>query len=74
MTTTMDGKPLQDIDIICVECNRKFTFSVGEQQFYADRGFVNRPKRCGSCRKHRKDGYAAREAMLKHGAPDGPRR
>lgn len=39
-----------------------FVFSAGEQEFYAQRGFTESPKRCPSCRARRKaqrqtDGY-----------------
>ncbi len=35
--------------LTCVECERSFTFSRGEQAFYRDRGFSD-PKRCPTCR------------------------
>ncbi|MFD2750672.1 zinc-ribbon domain containing protein [Virgibacillus siamensis] len=36
----------------CWECGDRFTFSVGEQQFYKQKGFVH-PKRCPECRNKR---------------------
>lgn len=58
----------------CIACGNDFVFSVGEQQFFADRGFVNDPKRCGSCRKHRKDRDGGRDEEHRQnlGAPDVP--
>jgi CxxC-x17-CxxC domain-containing protein len=40
--------------ISCADCGREFTFTSGEQEFYAQRGFTEPPKRCPSCRATRK--------------------
>ena len=45
---------LQDRLITCVDCGQEFTFTVGEQEFYRDRGLTNAPTRCKSCREKRK--------------------
>ena len=45
---------LQDRVIKCVDCGDEFTFTVGEQEFYRDRGLTNAPTRCKSCREKRK--------------------
>jgi CxxC-x17-CxxC domain-containing protein len=37
----------------CVECGSEFTFTAGEQLFYADKGFKNEPKRCKACKAKR---------------------
>ncbi len=37
---------LSDKTITCVECGNDFTFTVGEQEFFASRGFTNEPSRC----------------------------
>ncbi len=34
----------------CVDCGAEFTFTAGEQLFYADKGFKNEPKRCKPCK------------------------
>ena len=44
----------QDEKLICEECSCEFIFTVGEQEFYAEKGLVNKPKRCTVCRKLRK--------------------
>ena len=36
--------------ITCKECHSEFTFTAGEQRFYADKGFENEPGRCPDCR------------------------
>ena len=45
---------LKDKTIICKDCKNEFVFTVGEQQFYAEKGFTNEPVRCADCRKKRK--------------------
>ena len=42
-----------DLKIKCVCCQSEFVFTVGEQDFYAERGF-SLPKRCPECCKQRK--------------------
>ncbi len=44
----------QDEILSCVDCAREFTFTSGEQQFYATKGFQNKPNRCPDCRAARK--------------------
>ena len=46
----------QDETLSCVDCNRSFTFTTGEQEFYAMKGFTNKPNRCTDCRAARKAG------------------
>lgn len=36
--------------LTCRECGQAFTFSAGEQEFYAQRGLQNEPGRCPDCR------------------------
>ena len=43
-----------DKTLVCRDCAREFTFSSGEQDFYASRGLVNEPKRCPECRANRR--------------------
>ncbi len=38
----------------CEDCGQEFVFTVGEQEFYAEKGLVNKPKRCPECRKDRR--------------------
>ena len=44
----------QDKSILCSDCGATFTFSAGEQEQFASRGYTNDPKRCPSCRQARK--------------------
>lgn len=45
---------LKDQILVCKDCGAEFTFTVGEQQFYAEKGFTNAPVRCAECRRARK--------------------
>lgn len=49
----------EDKNITCADCGAEFTFTAGEQEFHASRGFTTPPKRCPACRRVRK-GEAAR--------------
>ena len=43
-----------DRTLTCSDCGSEFTFTAGEQQFYAEKGFTNEPRRCPACRQARK--------------------
>jgi CxxC-x17-CxxC domain-containing protein len=43
-----------DRELQCVDCGGRFVFSVNEQEFFANKGFTNDPKRCPDCRMARK--------------------
>ena len=45
---------ISDKSLTCVECGTSFTFTVGEQEFFASKGFTNEPTRCPECRKARR--------------------
>lgn len=45
---------MQDKTIICKDCKKEFVFTVGEQEFYKEKGFTNEPVRCKECRDKRK--------------------
>ncbi|HEY7953792.1 MAG TPA: zinc-ribbon domain containing protein [Polyangia bacterium] len=44
----------QDRALQCIDCKNEFTFTAGEQEFYARKGFRETPKRCKPCREARK--------------------
>lgn len=44
----------EDKTLTCKDCGNDFVFSAGEQEFYAEKGFVNEPQRCKECRDKRK--------------------
>ena len=47
---TDDGKAVQGQDgdktLTCRDCQRTFSFTVGEQGFYKEKGYTNAPRRC----------------------------
>jgi CxxC-x17-CxxC domain-containing protein len=40
--------------LTCRDCGQSFVFTVGEQEFFASRGFTNDPSRCRDCRTARR--------------------
>ncbi len=44
----------QDKSLQCSDCSLEFTFTAGEQEFFASRGLQNEPKRCPECRRAKK--------------------
>ena len=46
--------PFTDKTLTCVDCGASFTFTAGEQEFHASKGFTNEPRRCPNCRRLRK--------------------
>ena len=56
----------EDKTLACVECGADFTFEAGEQEYFAQKGFTNEPRRCPTCR-------SARRAASGGGMDRGPR-
>ena len=58
-----------DKTLQCFECSASFTFSGEEQEFFANKGYTNEPKRCPTCREARRasrnssGGYRPRREM-----------
>jgi len=48
--------------LVCRDCSSSFTFSSGEQSFYAARGLMNDPQRCPYCRSARRGSATAKGA------------
>ena len=40
-----------DKSIQCSDCGIFFTFTAGQQKFFASKGLTNEPRRCPQCRK-----------------------
>ncbi len=59
-----------DRTITCLDCGGEFAFTAGEQEFYAERGFTEAPKRCPSCRAQRKAQRAAQAGLAVAGGTD----
>lgn len=45
---------MEDKTLVCKDCGREFVWTVGEQEFYAQKGFENEPTRCPECRRANK--------------------
>jgi len=43
----------KDRKLECLKCHKEFTWTAGEQRFYAEKGLKNEPKLCPTCRKER---------------------
>lgn len=52
--------PFTDQTLYCRDCNQEFTFTAGEQEFYASKGLTNSPTRCPDCRAARKQSAGQR--------------
>ena len=46
--------PYTDKILTCTDCGAAFTFTAGEQEFHASKGFTNEPRRCPNCRRARR--------------------
>lgn len=51
----------QDIKIVCKDCGQEFLFTVGEQNFYEEKGLTNQPVRCKECRAKKKAAIEAKK-------------
>ncbi len=42
--------------LICVECGEEFVFTINAQEYFAERGYSEDPKRCKHCyMQHKRD-------------------
>ena len=57
--TFADDVELADTEILCIDCGEYFVWSSGEQQFFRDKGLVNPPKRCKTCKQAKNERLAA---------------
>ena len=55
-----------DETLTCVDCANQFQFTVSEQEFFASKGFTNKPSRCGDCRAARKAANGGRSGPSGH--------
>lgn len=50
----MEVIAMEDITLVCKDCGEEFLFTVGEQEYYKEKGLENQPKRCLKCRRAKK--------------------
>lgn len=48
----------QDLHLECIDCHLPFSFTAGEQDFFADKGLKNIPKRCRSCQAEKRKRFS----------------
>ena len=53
----------EDKTLTCCECGQEFVFTASEQEFYAEKGFTNEPRRCPTCRQARKQRMAFKPSV-----------
>ena len=69
-----------DKPLMCRECGREFSFTAGEQEFFAQKGFTNEPSRCPECRAANKSrrgavsGYSSGDYSSGSYSSERPRR
>ncbi len=59
MDANVEAPVYEDETLVCKECGNEFVFTAGEQAFYAEKGFQNKPKTCKACRDAKKNGAKA---------------
>ena len=45
----------EDRNLTCQDCGTSFVFTADDQQYHAQKGFSNEPKRCPNCRQARRN-------------------
>ncbi len=53
--STVEEVEYVDETLVCKDCGNEFVFTAGEQRFYAEKGFQNKPKACKACRDAKKN-------------------
>jgi len=68
----------QDKTLTCRDCGQEFIWTAGEQEYYAQKGFANEPRRCPDCRRAHKSqqggGYASAGGYSAGGGYERPQR
>jgi len=52
--TSTGNQPQYPQVLVCVECQQEFVFPAKAQQYFAEQGYTEPPKRCKSCHNARK--------------------
>jgi len=56
---TAEALEFVDRAITCIDCNKDFTWTIGEQVFFRDKQLQNPPKRCKDCKQAKNERLAA---------------
>jgi len=62
-----------DKTLTCRDCGATFTFTSGEQEFHAEKGFTNEPGRCPDCRSRRRNERSEYGSSTRGGSYGSPR-
>ena len=57
--TFADEPDFVDTSISCIDCEKDFLWTVGEQIFFRDKGLKNPPKRCKECKQAKNERLAS---------------
>jgi len=56
MAPTPKSSKMKPKILICAECGEEFVFTIGAQEYFAERGYSEDPKRCKHCYvQHKRD-------------------
>ena len=58
-TAAAEAPEFSDTSITCIDCNKDFIWTVGEQVFFRDKQLQNPPKRCKECKQAKNERLAA---------------
>lgn len=53
--------------LICCECTEEFVFTIAAQEYFAERGYSEDPKRCKSCHTQFKREQRGQKASMAGG-------
>ena len=55
--------------LICTECNEEFVFTIAAQEYFAERGYSEDPKRCKACHTKYKKAHREQRQRQASGVP-----
>lgn len=60
--------------LICCECGQEFVFTRAAQQYFAERGYMEDPKRCKTCHTKYKKSQRGQRSQVEtsHSEPNYP--
>ncbi|HEV3232707.1 MAG TPA: zinc-ribbon domain containing protein [Candidatus Dormibacteraeota bacterium] len=54
----------QDQTLRCRDCSADFVWTAGEQAFFQEKGLLNQPQRCPTCRANKRNSRGASRRMF----------
>lgn len=71
MASNASASDFSNSILICVDCDEEFVFTASAQQYFAERGFLEPPKRCKSCYNEYRSGEASQVDEVRTPSDDG---